>query len=492
MITVDDCGDEKGVILTKEESDEIGEPLTVRILGRYTLSDLKKPGGRKVIVEAGNLITEDHIREIESASAELQEAHVRSVVSCEVRRGLCAKCYGYDLAYNKSVKMGTAVGIIAAQSIGEPGTQLTMRTFHMGGVAGKDITQGLPRVEELFEARTPKHKAVMAEIAGKVEIVTTKRETLESKTGQKIVDTRPGQKIIRLHFDTVETKTYKCGRGAKMKVKDGDSVKAGDVVCEKSSGDKHITDVDGTVKIEKTHIHVTFSSPQVREYLVPAGFTVLVDDGDEVEAGDALTEGHIDLQLLYATKGRKAVERYVSKEIQFIYASQGQKLNNKHIEVIVRQMFSRVRVTEPGSTDLLPGEVYERSTWQLANDALRSNQHPAEVEEMFQGITKVSLSTDSWLSAASFQETSRVLINAAVTGKVDELRGLKENVIIGKLIPAGTGVLPLEEDPDFKDDPELYEEPEPELVAGDDVEDEADDAEEASEEAETTESEDKE
>ena len=481
VITEEDCGNETGVVLTKEESDEIGEPLVVRILGRYALSDIKKPGGRKVIVKAGELVVEDHIREIEDASAELQEAHVRSVVTCEKRRGLCRKCYGYDLAHNKEVKMGTAVGIIAAQSIGEPGTQLTMRTFHMGGVAGKDITQGLPRVEELFEARTPKHKAVMAEIAGKIEIVTTQRETLESKTGQKIVDTRPGQKIVRIHHTLVDTKIYKCGRGGKMKVKDGDKVKAGQVVCVKSNGDEHISEVDGVVSIDKTHVHVTYDAPQVREYLVPAGFSVLVKDGDEVEAGDELTEGHFDLQLLYATKGRKAVERYVSKEIQFIYASQGQKLNNKHIEVIVRQMFSRVRVTDPGATDLLPGEVYERSTWMLANDALRSNQKQAEVEELFQGITKVSLSTDSWLSAASFQETSRVLINAAVTGKVDELRGLKENVIIGKLIPAGTGVLPLEEDPDFMEDPELYETVQPEPQAGDDVEDE--DAEEGAEEA---------
>ncbi|HBU28003.1 TPA: DNA-directed RNA polymerase subunit beta' [Candidatus Uhrbacteria bacterium] len=467
VVVTDDCGDTEGVVLTKEESDEIGEPLTIRILGRFALSDIKKPGSRKVVVKAGELVVEDHIREIEDTDVELQEAHVRSVVSCQRRRGLCIKCYGYDLAHNKVVKMGTAVGIIAAQSIGEPGTQLTMRTFHMGGVAGKDITQGLPRVEELFEARTPKHRAVMAEVPGRVEIVTTQRETLESKTGQKIVDTRPGQKVVLIHHTMVDSKIYKCGRGGKVKVKDGDSIKAGDVVCEKSNGEKHLSEVDGIVKIEKTHVHVVYEAAQTREYFVPAGFTVLVKDGDMIEAGDELTEGHLDLQLLYATKGRNAVERYVSKEIQFIYASQGQKLNNKHIEVIVRQMFSRVRVSDPGDTELLPGEVYERSTWLIANDQLKKSQKRATVEEMFQGITKVSLSTDSWLSAASFQETSRVLINAAVTGKVDELRGLKENVIIGKLIPAGTGMLPLEEDPDFMEDPELYEVFTPEPRAGD-------------------------
>ncbi len=449
VIREDDCGDTDGVHLTKAESDEIGEPLAVRILGRYTLSDIKKPGGRKVVVKAGELVTEDAIREIEAGDKELEEVHVRSVLSCRLHRGLCAKCYGYDLAYNHEVKVGTAVGIIAAQSIGEPGTQLTMRTFHMGGVAGKDITQGLPRVEELFEARTPKHRALMAEVSGKVEIESTARQLIESTSGQKIVDTRPGQKVIRIHHDTIEEKIYKCGRGSTVKVQDGDRVEKGDVLCVKPNGDEQTAEAAGTVKIEKTHVHVLYEQPGSVEYIVPAGFNVYVKDGDEVTAGDALTEGHLDLQLLYASKGRKAVEQYISKEIQFIYASQGQKLNNKHIEVIIRQMFSRVRVAEPGDTNLLPGEVYERPTWQEANVEVGRGKK-CEVEELFQGITKVSLSTDSWLSAASFQETSKVLINAAVTGKVDELRGLKENVIIGRLIPAGTGVNPLEVDEEFE------------------------------------------
>ncbi|HJN84951.1 MAG TPA: DNA-directed RNA polymerase subunit beta' [Patescibacteria group bacterium] len=449
VVVKEDCGDEDGVVLTKEESDEIGEPLAVRILGRYTLEDIKKPGTRKIVVKAGEIVMEDHIREIDAADGELQSVRVRSVVTCLLIRGLCEKCYGYDLAYNKPVKHGTAVGIIAAQSIGEPGTQLTMRTFHMGGVAGKDITQGLPRVEELFEARSPKHKAIMTDMPGKVDIEVVEKEAVQVGTGRKIIDTRPGQKIVRVRYGVMDEVVYKCGRGGKFKVKEGDVVQAGDVLCVKSNGDKHISEFNGSITIEKTHVKVAYEKNEAREYVIPPGFSVYVKDGDEVEAGDAITEGHLDLQLLFQTKGRKAVERYVSKEIQFIYASQGQKLNNKHIEVIVKQMFSRVRITDPGATTLLPGEIVERATWMEANRNLRKNQKVAVADELFQGITKVSLSTDSWLSAASFQETSRVLINAAVTGKVDKLSGLKENVIIGKLIPAGTGVNPLEYDPEF-------------------------------------------
>jgi DNA-directed RNA polymerase subunit beta' len=441
-----DCGDKEGVHLTKAESDEIGEPLTVRILGRFALSDITKPGGRKVVVAKGDMITEDHIREIESGKSELEEAHVRSVLSCVERHGLCQKCYGYDLAYNKLVKVGIAVGIMAAQSIGEPGTQLTMRTFHTGGVAGKDITQGLPRVEELFEARTPKHRAIMSDVAGKIEIEQATKEAMQIGTGRKIIDVRPGQKIVRVKYGSMEETTYKCGRGGKFKVKDGDSVTAGDILCVKANGEQQVSEVKGSVRIEKTHVIVSHEVEQKREYAIPPGFALYVENGQEVQEGDAITEGHLDLHLLFQTQGRDAVERYVSKEIQHIYSSQGQKLNNKHIEVIVRQMFSRVRVIDPGDAELLPGEVVEKAVYLDAEDANKGKK--ADIEYMFLGITKTSLSTDSWLSAASFQETSRVLINASVTGKIDNLNGLKENVIIGRLIPAGTGVQPLPDIPE--------------------------------------------
>jgi len=435
-----DCGDKGGVHLTKEESDEIGEPLLVRILGRVVLSDIIKPGGRKVLVKTGELITENHIREIEDAKTELEEAHVRSVMTCHERRGVCQQCYGYDLAFNKMVKVGTAVGIMAAQSIGEPGTQLTMRTFHTGGVAGKDITQGLPRVEELFEVRNPKQKAIMTEVAGRIEIESIEREIVQAGTGKQIIDTRPGQKVVRVHHSGIDEESYTIGRGGEIKVKDGEEVKKNDILGTTNKEENILSEFNGTVKIEKTKVIIIHEAPKVQEYIVPPGYSVVVKDGDEVEGGDAITEGHLDLQMLFKFKGRDRLQLYLSKEIQFIYSSQGQKLNNKHIEIIIRQMFSRVLVGDPGDTDLLPGELIERSTYLEENDRIREKDgKESTADDLFLGITKVSLSTDSWLSAASFQETTRVLVNAAVTGKVDRLEGLKENVIIGRLIPVGTG-----------------------------------------------------
>ncbi len=440
IVRQEDCGDDKGVVLTHKESEEIGEPLIIRILGRYVLSDVKKPGGRKVIVKAGEMITEEEIREIEAAGVPLEEAHVRSVMTCRLRRGVCQKCYGYDLAYNKRVKMGTSVGIMAAQSIGEPGTQLTMRTFHTGGVAGKDITQGLPRVEELFEARNPKQKAIMSEVSGKAEVDTAAREVVQAGTGKQIYDTRPGQKIVKITYEGVDEEAIAYGKTGELMVKDGDSVKEGAVLAKKSNGKEVVAPGAGVVSLKKVGVITLIREmTKVREYIIPPGFTLYVKTGDEVQAGDALTDGNLDLQVLFKFKGQDAVQKYLSKEIQFIYSSQGQKLNNKHIEIIIRQMFSRVRVTDPGDTDLLPGEIIEKASFEDANDKLVKGGKKAHAKQLFLGITKISLSTDSWLSSASFQETARVLINAAVTGKVDRLEGLKENVIIGRLIPAGTG-----------------------------------------------------
>jgi len=438
----EDCGDEAGVVLTKKESDEIGEPLIIRILGRYTLADVLKPGGRKVIVSAGELITEQHVHDIEESKAELEQVHIRSVMTCKLRRGVCKKCYGYDLAYNKEVKLGTSVGIMAAQSIGEPGTQLTMRTFHTGGVAGKDITQGLPRVEELFEARNPKQKAVMSEVSGRVQIEQTGREVVQVGTGKQIMDTRSGQKIIRILYASMEEEATAVGKSSEFKVKEGDQVRAGDVLAIKTDGTKILADKAGVVKVEKGIVKTIFEAERAREYIIPPGYSLRVKDGDEVIAGQPLTDGNLDLQVLFKYKGQNAVQRYLSKEIQFVYASQGQKVNNKHVEVIIRQMFSRVRVEDPGDTDLLPSEVVEKATYLDENyQARTTGKREATCEQIFLGITRVSLSTESWLSSASFQETARVLINASVTGKVDRLAGLKENVIIGHLIPAGTGFM---------------------------------------------------
>ncbi len=440
VIQEEDCGDDIGVVMTSAESEEIGEPLLVRILGRYTLDDIKTPGGRNVIVKAGELIVEEHIREIKKAKKELESARVRSVMACKCQRGVCQKCYGYDLAYNKLVKMGTAVGIIAAQSIGEPGTQLTMRTFHTGGVAGKDITQGLPRVEELFEARMPKRKAIMTEVSGSVEIEEAQRTIEQVGTGKQIVDTRPGQKIVRIRYNASDEITYSLGRGGKLALEEGDKITKGQLIGERSNGEKTLSEVEGVVTaVTKTKATILHDANKIREYVIPQGYGLYVKTGDNVLAGDVLTEGHLDLQALYKYKGKVAVQMYLSKEILGIYASQGQKLNNKHIEIIIRQMFSRVRVSESGDTDFLPGEIIEKSTLLAGLSLLEKGKKGPEFEELFLGITKISLSTESWLSAASFQETARVLINAAVIGKVDSLQGIKENVIIGRLIPAGTG-----------------------------------------------------
>ena len=435
-----DCGDDKGVVLTKEESDDIGEPLIIRILGRFLLSDLKKPGGRKVLVKAGELVTEDHIRAVEASGGEIMEVHLRSVMTCKLRRGVCQKCYGYDLAYNKLVKLGTAVGIMAAQSIGEPGTQLTMRTFHTGGVAGKDITQGLPRVEELFEARNPKQKAVMSEVSGKATVETIQREIVQAGTGKQIVDTRPGQKTVKIAYEDVDDETFSYGKTGELFLKEGDKVKTGQIIAKKGSGVEFESPGNGVITIKKENtVTVVYDTIKLREYIIPPGYTLYVKDGDEVQSGDQLTDGNLDLQLLFKHKGQDAVQKYLSKETQFIYASQGQKLNNKHIELIIKQMFSRVRVMDPGDTDLLPAEIIERATFDQANDGVEKGKKEATHEPVFMGITKISLSTTSWLSSASFQETAKVLINAAMTGKVDKMEGLKENVIIGRLIPAGTG-----------------------------------------------------
>jgi DNA-directed RNA polymerase subunit beta' len=439
VITGEDCGDTEGVVITHKECEEIGEPLLTRILGRVVMKDIKDPETKKVVVKKGTVVTEEQIKFIQTFKEPLQEAHLRSVLTCRMRRGLCQQCYGFDLAYAKPVAMGTAVGTIAAQSIGEPGTQLTMRTFHMGGVAGADITQGLPRVEELFEARPPKYRAIIAEAAGKVKVTQGERRIIETPSGEKVMDVASGGKVIALEHTAVEEEKHALGENDKAKVKDGAKVKAGDVLFV-SGKSEILAEHDGVVKLTEAGLTVVYQEPAVIEYQVPTGYQVLVKDGAEVQPGDALTEGHMDLLQLFRLKGKDAVMLYLLREVLAIYASQGQKINAKHIEVMIRQMFSRVYVKDSGDTDLLPGEVVEKMRAEAENKRVAdAGGKQAELEGLFLGVTKVSLSTESFLSAASFQETARVLINAAVTGKIDRLEGLKENVIIGRLIPAGTG-----------------------------------------------------
>jgi len=463
VITANDCGDKQGLLITKQESDEIGENLIKRIVGRYLASDLKNKKG-KVLFKAGELITEEVAEKLRTQ--DIEEANIRSVLSCKLIKGVCSKCYGYDLGYNKPVKIGTATGIIAAQSIGEPGTQLTMRTFHTGGVAGQgDITQGLPRVEEIFEARSPKRKAFIADVAGRVKIETAQR-TIESETG-KVAVSNPQAKILKIYYQgtdsdkyyfmealqiqkhkNTKTQQHKNTKTQKHKntkiepkilVKDGNKCKKGDGLFTVGSITVKAKRA-GIVALEDKYIKVVVPTEKVKEFIVPKAYNIWVKDNDQVKIGDQLTEGSFDLQQLYKLRGQLETQKYIIKEIQYVYSSQGQPLNDKHVEIIARQMFSRIYIQDSGETDLLPGEIIEKSVFEQTNiEAEQQGKKPAEGEQLLLGITKASLTTNSFLSAASFQETARVLIDAAITGKVDRLEGLKENVIIGRPIPAGTG-----------------------------------------------------
>ena len=439
VVHEEDCSDDEGEVFTKEQSEEMGEKLSERVQGRFALAEVKS--GSKKLVKAGELITEEIARQIDEKG--VAEVHVRSVMKCRLAKGLCQKCYGYDLAHNKLVKQGTAVGIIAAQSIGEPGTQLTMRTFHLGGIAGGgDITQGLPRVEELFEARNPKRRAILTEVAGTVEIEDADGKIITGPTGRKIFEGRRGQKIIKVHFEGVEEMEIKIKAEDELQVVDNQKVKKDDVLLVRgSSGEEVKAKYAGTICKNDKALIFSYEGKHTKEYIVPMGYKLWVKNGDVVEKGVQLTEGAVNLQELYELRGKAAVQRYILTEIKGIYAAQGQRLNDKHVEIIIKQMFSRVYVEDPGETDLLPGEIIEKAQLLSANEQLKKEgKQAAKGRELFMGISKISLSTQSFLSSASFQETARVLINAAITGRIDHLSGLKENVIIGHLIPAGTGI----------------------------------------------------
>lgn len=368
IIREDDCGTDRGLVIRAiTDGKEMIEPLEERLTGRYTKKSVKHPETGEVIVGPDTLISEDLAREIVKAGVE--EVTIRSVFTCNTRHGVCRHCYGINLATGDAVEVGEAVGTIAAQSIGEPGTQLTMRTFHTGGVASNtDITQGLPRVQEIFEARNPKGEAVITEVKGEV---TAIEEDASTRTKKVFVSGATGE----------------------------------------------------------------------GEYVVPYTARMKVEVGDQVSRGDALTEGSIQPKRLLAVRDVLSVETYLLAEVQKVYRSQGVEIGDKHIEVMVRQMIRKVRVMDPGDTDLLMGTLMDITDFTDANkDVLISGGVPATARPVLMGITKASLETNSFLSAASFQETTRVLTDAAIRGKKDHLLGLKENVIIGKIIPAGTGM----------------------------------------------------
>jgi DNA-directed RNA polymerase subunit beta' len=418
-VTTEDCGTKNGLLVSREDSVKIGESYSSRLVSRYTAEKVVNPKTGEVVVPKNTLITEAVFDDIEKH--DINEVKIRSILSCETRWGVCVKCYGADLANGKPVAMGTAVGIIAAQSIGEPGTQLTMRTVNTGGIVGVDITQGLPRVQELFEARKPKGEAAMAEIDG---IVKTERSGKMKK--------------VSVISDLLETEDYDIA-GFKPAVKNNAYVEVRDIIAEQEGKRPIRAKSTGLVKIKGDKIILT-KEADMRDYIVPGQANILVEDGVKVTRGTQLTEGSWNLQKALELCGEAAVQRYITLEIQRIYANQGQAINDKHIEVIIKQMFSRARIEEPGDSIFITGDIVSRRTLLEENDRVKKEgKKLAEYENLLLSISKVSHSSDSWLSAASFQETNRVLIAASIEGKVDYLRGLKENVIIGKLIPVGTG-----------------------------------------------------
>ncbi len=451
IVTEEDCGDTVGMLVTKEETEKAGEDFFKKIAGRFLVADLKGAKG-KTIAKAGDLLSEEVLKEAKESG--VTEVKIRTVLSCHLHKGICAKCYGYDLAYNKPVKLGATVGIIAAQSIGEPGTQLTMRTFHTGGVAGSDdITQGLPRVEEIFESRTPKKKALISDVAGSVKVEYDKK-VIRDQDGKEIVVNNPQSKILSISYQGKDSDKYyfsekvnevKLSSGAtakdkkklevKVLVEDGQKVKAGMEIFKVGS-ESVKAKTAGTASVSEKYVSISKDVTKVKEHQILKGTMLMVKDGDVVEKGTQLTEGSLDLRELYKLRGRLETQKYIIKEIQYVYSSQGQPLNDKHVEIIARQMFSRYLVKDAGETSLLPGETIEEEVLYQAN---KESETEAKADRLLMGITKASLTTDSFLSAASFQETPRVLIEAAVNGKIDYLEGLKENVIIGCLIPAGTG-----------------------------------------------------
>ncbi len=419
IIKEDDCGTKQLHHVTREESEAIGEAFENRIFGRTVGADVKDSKG-KVLIKKKTSIDKSIIGIVKEHK--VNEIDVRSVMTCLTMNGVCQKCYGRDLGNSEEVDLGTAVGIIAAQSIGEPGTQLTMRTFHMGGIAteGEDITQGLTRVEELFEARTPKKPALLAEEDGKVKIKT--------KGHHRTIF------IVPLETPIDE---YEVEDEMEVEVKKGDKVDIKDVLASKGRKKVRAKNSGVVIKAGKTGISVESDVPEI-EYAVDPGKMIRVKSGQLVTKGTPLTSGHINVRKLMLLTDIYTTQKYIMTEVQSIYASQGQTINDKHIEIITRQMFSKVRITEQGDSSLLPGEVMDYQTVTEENLALKKKKKkPVEYERLLLGLTRIALNTRSWLSAASFQETIRVLVEASTTHRVDLLDGLKENVIIGRLIPAG-------------------------------------------------------
>ncbi|MGI8550072.1 MAG: DNA-directed RNA polymerase subunit beta' [Dehalococcoidia bacterium] len=428
----EDCGTQMGIWLSEPAEKGVMEAMRDRIIGRYAAADVVDEASGEVLVERNKEITEELADRIIEVT--IERVYVRSPLTCETHRGLCKLCYGRSLARGQLVRPGEAVGIIAAQSIGEPGTQLTMRTFHTGGVAGSDITSGLPRVEELFEARVPKGQAVISEIDGVIEIRRdgeSRRARVNSTDLYRDDYSFDGdQELLVQPEQWVEQGTAL----ARPRIVEGEDGQSTAIV----GAEELIARMAGRVLVDRPgQLSIIYEEKDEREYVIPAASRLLVDNDGTVHAGDKLTDGSKNPQDVLLIQGREAVQLYLVEEVQKVYRTQGVNINDKHIEVIVRQMLRKVRIDTPGDTEMLPGELVDRFQYEERNfRVLAEGGEPATAHTVLLGVTKASLSTDSFLAAASFQETTRVLTEAAVTGQTDHLMGLKENVIIGKLIPA--------------------------------------------------------
>ena len=438
IVNEEDCGSSSGIWIEDQSERGVMEPFTERIIGRIPSEPIVHPETGEIIADRNEVVDIEKGDAILAAG--IKRIFVRSPHTCLAHRGICKNCYGWSLATGRMVDFGEAVGIIAAQSIGEPGTQLTMRTFHTGGIAGLvDITSGLPRVEELFEARVPKGLAVVSEIDGVVEILRNDE----------------GSRRVRVVSTEVYRDEYVLQPGWNLLVTDGQLVDAGAVLAEQpaapaaeeqnenlsvdsAAGEQRVVArIAGKVQVEGSQIGIYYEEKEEREYMVPVSAQIRVSDSERIRAGDQLTEGVVNPQDLLRILGREAAQAYIVDEVQKVYRSQGVSINDKHIEVIVRQMLRKVRIDSPGDTSMLPGELVDRFFYEDMNaQVLAEGGEPATAETVLLGVTKASLNTESFLAAASFQDTTRVLTEAAINGSIDRLMGLKENVIIGKLIPA--------------------------------------------------------
>ncbi len=427
IINEHDCGTHDGIFIRRRD-DVAGQSLSSRLYSRLLADRVIDPNTGEVIGEYNNIINQEMARKI--AASGIAEVKVRSPLTCELQHGICSKCYGLDLGRGNMVDLGSAVGIVAAQSIGEPGTQLTLRTFHTGGVAATsaDITTGLPRVEEIFEARKqPKGEAVVAEISG----------TLHVNQSEKYADIRE----VIIERSELVSDEYSLPEDWKFMVKDEAEVKAGEVLATLDDA-KIVAQHGGRVRVEKKErkVVVSYDQKESVSYDIPNTSRLLIKNNESVEAGTPLTEGSLNPHRVLKIQGREACQMYLLVEVQKVYRSQGQNIHDKHFEVIIRKMMSKVQVTRPGDTKYLPGDPVDRLEIRKMNEQLLAEgKQPARFSEVLLGVTKASLSTDSFLSASSFQHTIKVLAGAAIGSTTDPLFGLKENVIIGKLIPAGTG-----------------------------------------------------